>query len=89
MNDSLGVRCFQAVGQLRAQPEHCSFGKGVGCEFVVESDARDQFHHQEVNSVFTAKLVDGLNVRMVQPGESQRLAAKTLACGFVGERARG
>jgi hypothetical protein len=89
MNDSLGVRCLQAVGQLRAQPQHFSFGEGPGCEFVVESDAGDQFHHEDVNSVFAAKLLDGLNVRMVQAGESQRLAAKTLACGFVGERARG
>ena len=55
----------------------------------MKRDAGDQLHHQEVNSVFAAKLVDGLNVRVIQLGKSQGFAAKALAGGVVGEGARG
>jgi hypothetical protein len=54
----------------------------------MERDAGDQFHHQEVNAVFATKLVDRLNIRMVQLAERERLAAKALARGFVGESSR-
>jgi hypothetical protein len=41
MNDSLRVRCIQAVGQLRSKPEDFSFGKGSARKLVVEGDAGD------------------------------------------------
>ena len=53
----------------------------------MQRDAGDQFHYQEIDSVFTAKLVDRLNIGMVQFAKSQGLAAETLARSFVGERA--
>ena len=89
MNDPLRMRCFQTVGQLCTQPQDFFFRQGPAREFVVESHASDQFHHQEVNSVFAAKLVDRPNIGVVQLGQSQCLAAKALACGVVGEGAPG
>ncbi len=87
MDDPLRMGCFEAVGQLCAQPKDFFLGQRPARELVVEGDAGDQFHYQEVDSVFAAKLVDRLNIGMVQFAKSQCLAAKALACSFVGERA--
>src|ERR1700722_4041678 len=77
MNDSLGVRRVQRVGNLDAQIEqHLHFQWTPG-NAVLQRHAFQKFHGDKGMSVLLADLVNRADVRMVQRGSSTSFAAET------------
>ena len=69
MQDCLLVRCFQSVRQLCPIAQNLGIFHRPGSQSRIQRDARNQLHHQEVHSAFTAEFVHSANMWMVKLGE--------------------
>jgi hypothetical protein len=65
MDDALGVRSLQRIGDLRAQRDHGRRLGGLLAHVVAKGLALQQLHHQVGLAAGFAHIVHGANVRMV------------------------
>ena len=65
MDDALGVRGLQRIGDLRAQRDHDPRLDGLLACVVAQSLSLQQFHHQVGEALGFTDVVHGANVRMV------------------------
>ncbi len=82
MDDALGVRRGQRVGDLHRGLEKLFFRQRAGFNALLQRAALEQFHHHERVPVLLADVVDRADVRVVQRGRRARLALEA----FLGVR---
>jgi hypothetical protein len=89
MNDSLGVRGVQRVGDFDADVEQAVHFQRVAVHSVLQRSAVEKFHGDEGFAVFFADIVDGANAGMVQGGSGLRLALEAPEGLLVARNFRG
>src|SRR5580704_1300723 len=78
MDDALGVRGIEGIGNLYGVIEQFVGGHRTAFDGAAEGLAFEEFHDDEAATVLFINIVDRANVRMVQCGSSSRLALETL-----------
>ncbi len=76
VDDALGVRRFQRIGQLRTEIEDAIERERSPHEKVPKGVAPEQFHHDEGLSVVLCQVVDSADVRMIERRCGTRLPPK-------------
>ena len=66
MNDSLLVRGFERIGNLRRDRERLGEGDRTQGDAVSERRSFDEFHHERRRTLGSFQAVDGRDVEMVQ-----------------------
>ena len=95
MNNALGMRGVESVGNLRLQARATvSFSTGLPADVVLQGHAVQKFHGDECLAVLLANVVDGADVGMVQRGRGLGFALKTSEClrvagNFLGQELEG
>ncbi len=89
MNDALGVRGVQRVGDFDADVEQAFHFQRAAVHGVLQRGAVEKFHGDEGFAVFFADIVDGANAGMVQRGGGLRFALKTPEGLLVARNFRG
>jgi len=74
MDDALGVRGVQRVGDFDADVEQAVHFEGTAVHGVLQRGAVEKFHGDEGFAVFFADIVDGADAGMVQRGGGLRFA---------------
>ena len=77
MNDALGMRCFERIGDLNAEIEKLLGLECPALDAMLESLALEQLHGDEWLAVVLADLVNRADVRMIQAGCRTRLALES------------
>ena len=77
MNDPLGMRGIQRVGNLDRQTEHSFIFHGLSADAMLQRHALQKLHGNERLSPCLADFVDGANIGMIQRGSRPRLPPKT------------
>src|ERR1700733_6156732 len=78
VNDALGVRTVEGVGDLDANIEKFIQLHRLPVDRALQGLAFEQLHGDEVAATLFADLINGANTRMVEGGGGPRLALKTL-----------
>src|ERR1700733_15148747 len=78
VNDALGVRTVEGVGDLDAEIEKFVQLHRLSVDRALQGLAFEQLHRDEVAATLFADLINGANARMVEGGGGPRLALKTL-----------
>ena len=79
MKDAVPVRVLERVGDRRAEVEHGVERQRARREARLERAAGHVLHDQEVVAVLGIEVEDGGDAGVGEPGQHQRLAAKSLA----------
>ena len=87
MDDVLRVRFFERLGDLCPQGDDLFFGQRTHRDFRGQRLSRHILHGDKIHALFSVKVVYQRDVRVIELGESQGLAAETSARRFVGKRA--
>src|SRR5262245_45306849 len=75
MDDALGVRGFESLGDLKREPERLAHGRPMrSVEPVGQRGTLDQFEDEKPRSFRFFETVDACNVGMVERREKSRLA---------------
>ena len=89
MDDALGVRCLERVGDLTGDVQRFGDRQRPARQPLGEVLARDELHHERLEPVHLLEPVDHADVWMVQRGEHPCLAFEAHdVFGIVSERAR-
>ena len=83
VNDSVLVRLFERVRNLRGEREHLSLGQLRLRQPVGQRRSGDELHDQEIQAVLRVEIVDGAYVCVIQLGQGQSLFAQ-LRAGLIG-----
>ncbi len=87
MNDALGVRGVEAVGDVDGEGEEAFEVHGAAGDGVLEGLALEVLHRDEGLAVGVADFVDGADVGVVEGGGGFGFAAETFeGLGIAGER---
>ena len=91
MNDSLGVRGIERVGNFDGDIEQAVEFERAAVDHVLQCGAIEKFHGDERLAILFANIVDGANVRMVQRRGCLRFALEApqglrVAGDFVGKK---
>ena len=76
MNDALGVRCVERVGDFDGQSEERLVVERASGDAMLEGRALEKLHGDEGLAFVPADFVDGADVGMVQRGGGARFSAK-------------
>ena len=88
MHDPLIVGVLQGVANLRHDRQGLARGQPARADRLPQVDAIDVLHHQPADFAGLAKIVDGHDVGVIEPGQSAGLAGKPLGKGRVFGRFR-
>ena len=83
MNDALGVRRIQCIGNLDRQVQQQIHLYGLAMDALLERLPLKQFHGDEVPAIGLADFVDRANVRMVQSRCCPGFSLKPLKSGRI------
>src|SRR5206468_3189888 len=83
MNDALGMRGFERLGELNADIEQAIKRQGRTKQLVIKALAFEQFHRDERLAVRVFNRVDGTNIRVVQGRGGAGLEQKAVKHGGV------
>ncbi len=94
MDDASGVGGIEGVGNLDGQGKHRLQFHGPVADQVLERDAVEELHHEEMTAAFLADVIDGTDIGMVQGRSGLGLAAEALQClavlgEIVGQKLQG
>jgi hypothetical protein len=78
VNDSLGMRCVQTVGDVDAQFQQAFQFESAFIDQMLERRAFHVLHHDEGAAVLFLNVMDSADVRMIQCGSGARLALEAL-----------
>ena len=79
MRDAFAVSLVQRVGNLDGVLQHLLHRQRTFLQPLRERLAFEIFHHQKINSVLMADVVEGADVRMIQAGDRFCFALESLA----------
>jgi hypothetical protein len=89
MHNALAVRLVERVGNFDADLQQLFGGQWPSADPVGEGFALDVFHHQEVNSVLVADVVQDADIGMIECRDGAGLALETrLQFNVAAERRR-
>ena len=71
VNDASLMSSFKALRHLRAQTHDFLFLQWTGGQLVIQRDSGNQFCDKEVSVLLRIEVVDGFDIRMVEPGKGQ------------------
>ncbi len=89
MHDAALVRLLQRRGNLHSECDHFFLWKRPFPKPIRERFSGDVLHHQKVQAVLRAELIDRFDIRMVQLGQCHGLFAEVSTGCVVTQSARG
>ena len=78
MHDSLGVGCFEAIGDLDRQFQYLAHLQRPFFDQALQGSALQQLHGDEMPPVFLCDFVNGADIRVIQRRSGSCLALKAL-----------
>ena len=86
MNDGAIMSSGKAVGELDGEGKEIGFRQRTWSKGGLERIARNVLHDEEIGVALSVEIVNGGDVGVIHLGEGACFVAKTVTCGFVGER---
>ena len=83
MSDPAAMRFIKSVSYLRAEFQNLLEGEWASSQAVGERFSFDILHHQVVNSILLANVVQNANVWVIQAGNGFCFAFKSLLANQV------
>src|SRR5580693_6034123 len=88
MDYALGVSRRQPFGELCPQSSRLRFVERSVSQSAAQGNALNQFHHQEVQALFTAEIMDRSDAGMIQLRQSHGFITEPFASSLIGQKTR-
>ena len=87
VHDAELVQRDQTVRQLDPDPPHLVVGEAALANQGIDRRPGDELHHEEIDAVIGIEVVNGRDVRVIEPRQRQRFLLESGAALVVGEAA--